>query len=216
MNISPGTKLGPYELLERIGSGGMGEVYRAHDTRLNRVVAVKVLLGTAGADPAMLRRFEQEARTLAALNHPNILAVHDIGSIDGTPYLVSEFLEGDTLSAKLNAGPLPVRRAIEYALGIADGLAAGHSKGLVHRDIKPANIFLTRDGRIKILDFGLAKLTSPVGGVENAETLLTREDETAADTVLGTVGYMSPEQVRGEAVSAATDIFSFGAVFTRC
>ena len=130
MNISPGTKLGPYELLERIGSGGMGEVYRAHDTRLNRVVAVKVLLGTAGADPAMLRRFEQEARTLAALNHPNILAVHDIGSIDGTPYLVSEFLEGDTLSAKLNAGPLPVRRAIEYALGIADGLAAGHSKGL--------------------------------------------------------------------------------------
>jgi eukaryotic-like serine/threonine-protein kinase len=214
MNFSPGTKLGHYELLSQVGAGGMGEVYRAQDTRLNRVVAVKVLLGSAaGADAGLLRRFEQEARTLAALNHPNILAVHDLGSVDGTPYLVSEFLEGETLRAKLNAGPLPVRRAIEYALGIADGLAAGHSKGVVHRDIKPANIFLIRDGRIKILDFGLAKLVAPAGGLENAETLLTRDDRTVAGTVLGTVGYMSPEQVRGEPVSAATDIFSFGAVF---
>jgi len=217
MNFSPGLRLGPYELLERIGSGGMGEVYRAQDTRLNRVVAVKVLLGTvaegSGADPGLLRRFEQEARTLAALNHPNILAVHDIGTYEGAPYLVSEFLEGETLRAKLNSGPLPVRRAIEYVLGIADGLAAGHSKGVVHRDIKPANIFLTRDGRIKILDFGLAKLVTPGGGVENVETLLTREDGTAAGTVLGTVGYMSPEQVRGEPAAATSDIFSFGAVF---
>jgi eukaryotic-like serine/threonine-protein kinase len=217
MTISAGTKLGPYELLERIGSGGMGEVYRATDTRLQRIVAVKVLLGTVAADPERLRRFEQEARTLAALNHPNILAVYDVGTIDadvtgaGTPYLVSEFLEGETLRGKLDSGHIPLRKSMEYALGVAQGLAAGHSKGIIHRDIKPENIFLTRDGRVKILDFGLAKLVQ-AGSGNDLETVLSRDDGTTPGMVLGTVGYMSPEQVRGEPVEATSDIFSFGAV----
>ena len=211
MTIAAGTQLGPYRIVELIGAGGMGEVYRAEDTRLNRLVAVKVLLGTVATNPDLLRRFEQEARTLAALNHPNILAVHDIGAYEGAPYLVSEFLEGETLRDKLNAGPIPVRRAVEYGLGIVDGLAAGHSKGVVHRDIKPENIFLTDDGRIKILDFGLAKLAAP-GGLANEETLMTSGSGTTPGVVLGTVGYMSPEQVRGEPAEATSDIFSFGAV----
>jgi eukaryotic-like serine/threonine-protein kinase len=217
MTISAGTKLGPYELLERIGAGGMGEVYRATDTRLQRVVAVKVLLGTVAADPERLHRFEQEARTLAALNHPNILAVYDVGTIDanvagaGTPYLVSEFLEGETLRGKLDAGRIPLRKSMEYALGVAQGLAAGHSKGIIHRDIKPENIFLTRDGRVKILDFGLAKLVQ-TGSANDLETILSREQGTTPGMVLGTVGYMSPEQVRGEPVEATSDIFSFGTV----
>jgi Tol biopolymer transport system component len=217
MTISVGTKLGPYELLELIGAGGMGEVYRAQDTRLGRVVAVKVLLGTVATDPERLRRFEQEAKTLAALNHPNILAVYDIGTVDGTPYLVSEFLEGETLRGKLEGGPVAVRRAVEYALGIANGLAAGHSKGIIHRDIKPENIFLTRDGRVKILDFGLAKLVQAGAGKNDSETMLTQtllasSGGTTPGVVLGTVGYMSPEQVRGEPAEATSDIFSFGAV----
>lgn len=210
MSIMPGSKFGPYEILAPIGAGGMGEVYRAKDTRLDRVVAIKVLHGAFAADPERLRRFEQEAKTLATLNHPNILAVLDIGSEDGAPYLVSEFLEGETLREKLDRGPIPVRKAIEYALGIANGLAAGHSKGIVHRDIKPENIFLTREGRIKILDFGLAKLTQPAAQDANA-TLLT-SGATTPGVVLGTVGYMSPEQVRGEPAEATSDIFSFGAV----
>jgi hypothetical protein len=219
MNIQVGTKLGPYELQERIGAGGMGEVFRAADTRLGRTVAVKVLLGTVATDAERLRRFEQEARTLAALNHPNILAVFDIGRVPageagaGTPYLVSEFLEGETLRQRLDGGSgLGVRRSVEYAEGIARGLAAGHSKGIVHRDIKPENIFLTRDGRVKILDFGLAKLVQAGAGGDAAETLLTAGAGTTPGVVLGTVGYMSPEQVRGEAAEATSDIFSFGSV----
>jgi serine/threonine protein kinase len=210
MAIEAGAQFGPYRIVEKIGAGGMGEVYRAQDTRLDRTVAVKVLLASIAADPERLRRFEQEARTLAALNHPNILAVHDLGTHNGTPYLVSEFLEGETLRDKLEAGPVPVRKATEYALGIANGLAAGHSKGIVHRDIKPENIFLTTDGRIKILDFGLAKLVQPTG--EDANVTMLTSNATQPGMVLGTVGYMSPEQVRGEPAEATSDIFSFGSV----
>src|SRR5580692_1357658 len=209
MALAAGTKLGPYEIQSPLGAGGMGEVYRASDTRLERAVAIKVLPPAMAQDADRLRRFEQEARTIAALNHPNILGIHDIGTYNGAPFLVSEFLEGVTLRERLQAGPLPVRRAIEYALGIAQGLAAAHEKGIVHRDLKPENIFITRDDRIKILDFGLAKLVRPEARGESAETLATG---TLAGVVMGTVGYMSPEQVRGDVSDARSDIFSFGTV----
>jgi len=210
MALTSGTKLGPYEILSPVGAGGMGEVYRARDTRLGRDVAIKVLPEALANDADRLRRFEQEARTIAALNHPNILGIHDIGAHDGAPFLVSEFLEGQTLREKLASGPLPVRRAIEYALGIAEGLAAAHEKGIVHRDLKPENVFVTRDGRIKVLDFGLAKLVRPEEKHETAVTLTS--PATLPGMVMGTVGYMSPEQVRGEAIDPRSDIFSFGAV----
>jgi Tol biopolymer transport system component len=209
MALRSGTKLGPYEIQSPLGAGGMGEVYRARDTRLGRDVAIKVLPEALAHDADRLRRFEQEARTIAALNHPNILEIHDIGVHDGAPFLVSEFLEGQTLREKLVTGPLPVRRAIEYALGIAQGLAAAHEKGVVHRDLKPENVFVTRDGRIKVLDFGLAKLVRPE---ESHEPAVTLTDPTLPGMVMGTVGYMSPEQVRGEPCDARSDIFSFGAV----
>src|SRR3984957_5204421 len=210
MALTSGTKLGPYEIVSPVGAGGMGEVYRARDTRLGRDVAIKVLLEAPAHDADRLRRFEQEARTIAALSHPNILGIHDIGTHDGAPFLVSEFLEGQTLRVKLVSGPLPVRRAIEYALGIVQGLAAAHEKGIVHRDLKPENVFVTRDGRIKVLDFGLAKLVSPE---ENHETTVTLSSPaTLPGMVMGTAGYMSPEQVRGEPIDPRSDIFSFGAV----
>ena len=158
MGLQPGTKLGPYEIVSAIGAGGMGEVYRARDTRLGRDVAIKVMPVSVAQDADRLSRFEQEARTVATLNHPNIMALHDIGTYEGAPFLVSELLEGETLRQKIEAGPIPTRRTVEYALGIAQGLAAAHEKGIVHRDLKPENIFITRDGRVKILDFGLAKL----------------------------------------------------------
>jgi eukaryotic-like serine/threonine-protein kinase len=161
MPLSTGEKIGPYEIVAPLGAGGMGEVYHARDTRLDRDVAIKVVSQTLAKDPDRLRRFEQEARSVAALNHPNILGIHDIGTYQGTPYLVSELLEGETLREKLMNGALPVRRAVEYALGIACGLAAAHDKGIIHRDLKPENVFITRDGRVKILDFGLAKLVRP-------------------------------------------------------
>src|SRR5271168_135640 len=210
MPLSSGTKLGPYEILSLLGAGGMGEVYRARDTRLGRDVAVKVLPQTMAADADRLRRFEQEARTIAALNHPNILGIHDIGVHDGAPFLVSEFLEGQTLRESLESGPLPLRRTIEYSLGMAQGLAAAHDKGIVHRDLKPENVFVTRDGRVKILDFGLAKLLTPEDSPQSAVTLLS--PATSPGTVMGTVGYMSPEQVKGEPGETRSDIFSFGAV----
>jgi Tol biopolymer transport system component len=210
MALSSGTKLGPYEIQSPLGAGGMGEVYRARDTRLGRDVAIKVLPEALANDADRLRRFEQEARTIAALNHPNILGIHDIGAHDGAPFLVSEFLEGQTLREKLESGPLPVRRAIEYALGIAQGLAAAHEKGIVHRDLKPENVFVTRDGRVKVLDFGLAKLVRPEESHETVVTLTS--PATLPGVVMGTVGYMSPEQVRGEPIDARSDIFSFGAV----
>jgi eukaryotic-like serine/threonine-protein kinase len=210
MALTPGTKLGPYEITAAIGAGGMGEVYRARDTRLGREVAIKVLPEALAKDADRLRRFEQEARTIAALNHPNILGIHDIGTHDGAPFLVSELLEGQTLREKLEAGPLPVRRAIEYALGVARGLAAAHEKGIVHRDLKPENVFITRDERVKVLDFGLAKLVRPEEGHGAVETLTS--PATLPGMVMGTVGYMSPEQVRGGPSDARSDIFSFGAV----
>jgi len=210
MALTPGTKLGPYEILALLGSGGMGEVYRACDTRLGRDVAIKVLPEALTKDADRLRRFEQEARTIAALNHPNILGIHDIGTYDGAPFLVSELLEGKTLRETLEPGPLPVRCSIDYARGIAQGLAGAHVKGIVHRDLKPENVFITKGDRVKILDFGLAKLTSPKEG-SNTELTLT-SPATLPGIVMGTVGYMSPEQVRGEATDARSDIFSFGAL----
>src|SRR5947209_4430741 len=159
MALTSGTKLGPYEIQSPLGAGGMGEVYRTRDTRLDREVAIKVLPVGFARDPERLRRFQQEAQAAAALNHPNILAVHDFGEHEGSPYMVTEFLEGETLRERLRPGTLPVRKATEYAEQVARGLAAAHEKGIVHRDLKPENIFVTRDGRVKILDFGLAKLT---------------------------------------------------------
>jgi Tol biopolymer transport system component len=210
MPLSPGTKLGPYEVQSPLGAGGMGEVYRARDARLGRDVAIKVLPEALAKDADRLRRFEQEARTIAALNHPNILGIHDVGAHNGAPFLVSECLEGQTLREKLKSGPLPVRLAIEYALGIVQGLAAAHEKGIVHRDLKPENVFVTRDGRVKVLDFGLAKLVRPE---ENHGTVVTlTSPATLPGMVMGTAGYMSPEQVRGQLSDARSDIFSFGTV----
>jgi hypothetical protein len=210
MGINAGTRCGPYEIVGPLGAGGMGEVYRATDTRLGRDVAIKVLPAALTKDTDRLWRFEQEAKTVATLNHPNILGIHDIGTYEGSPFLVSELLEGETLRQKIEAGPIPTRRTVEYALGIAKGLAAAHEKGIVHRDLKPENVFVTRDGRVKILDFGLAKLVRPEGSVETATTLAS--PSTMPGVVMGTIGYMSPEQVRGEPSDARSDIFSFGAV----
>src|SRR5438093_48197 len=211
MSLSPGTKLGPYEIIAPLGAGGMGEVYRARDTRLGRDVAVKVLPGSFSTDSDRLRRFEQEACAASALNHPNILIVHDIGTHDGSPYIVSELLEGETLRQRISGTALAQRRAIDYALGVAHGLAAAHEKGIVHRDLKPDNIFITKDGRVKILDFGIAKLTQPDGSQSQTD-IPTRRVDTDPGVVMGTVGYMSPEQVKGRAVDHRSDIFSFGAI----
>ena len=209
MTLSAGTRLGPYEILGPIGAGGMGEVYRARDTRLGRDVAVKVLPGEVSHTPERLHRFEQEARLAGSLNHPNVLTVFDVGAHDGAPYLVTELLEGRSLREVLAAGPLPPRKAGEYAQQTARGLAAAHERGVVHRDLKPANLFVTKDGRLKILDFGLAKLTQ-VDPLDVADSQLSTD--TAEGKVVGTIGYMSPEQVRGHAVDARSDIFALGAV----
>src|SRR5271169_5592214 len=210
MSLSSGARLGPYEIVSPLGAGGMGEVYRARDTRLKREVAIKVLPPAVSLDADRLRRFEQEALATAALNHPNILAVFDIGTHEGSPYVVSELLEGETLRERLRSGPVALRKCLDHALQIAHGLAAAHEKGIVHRDLKPENLFLTKDGRVKILDFGLAKLTQPESG--DHTSLPTMTHATEAGVVLGTAGYMSPEQVRGIAVDARSDIFSFGAI----
>jgi Tol biopolymer transport system component len=211
MPLTSGTKLGPYEIQSPLGAGGMGEVYRARDTRLGRDVALKVLTEAFAHDVERLRRFEQEARAVAALNHPNILALYDIGSHDGRPYLVSELLEGQSLREILNAGALSSRKASDYAVQIASGLAAAHEKGIVHRDLKPENLFITKDGRVKILDFGLAKLAQPTDAAGSDNLTLT-SSPTQPGVVMGTAGYMSPEQVRGGAIDNRTDIFAFGAV----
>jgi dipeptidyl aminopeptidase/acylaminoacyl peptidase len=208
--LASGNKLGPYEIVALLGAGGMGEVYRARDSRLKREVAIKVLPHALSLDVDRLRRFEQEALATAALNHPNILAVFDIGTNQGSPYVVSELLEGETLRERLRRGPVAVRKTLDCALQIAHGLAAAHEKGIIHRDLKPENLFLTKDGRVKILDFGLAKLTQTEPGVHTS--LPTATHGTEAGVVMGTAGYMSPEQVRGQAVDARSDIFSFGAI----
>src|SRR5689334_23250905 len=202
MPLTSGTKLGPYEIQSSIGAGGMGEVYRARDGRLNRVVAIKVLPTSFSADGDRLQRFEQEARSAAALNHPNILSIFDIGDDDrGAPYVVSELLEGETLRDRLRSGPLSARKTIGYALQVARGLAAAHEKGIVHRDLKPENLFITNDGRVKILDFGLAKLTRPEPTLDGHDAP-TVQPGTEPGLIMGTVGYMSPEQVRGKAADA--------------
>jgi hypothetical protein len=190
----------------------MGEVYRARDPRLSRDVAIKVLPAGLSSDPERLQRVEQEARAAAALNHPNILALYDIGTHDDAPYLVTELLEGATLREHLVSAALPIRKAIEYAVQIAHGLAAAHEKGIVHRDLKPENVFVTDDGRVKILDFGLAKLTQPKSSLAAATALPTTPPHTMVGVIVGTIGYMSPEQVRGMPADHRADIFAFGAV----
>jgi len=212
MALTSGTKLGPYEILAPLGAGGMGEVYRARDTRLGRDVALKILPESFARDTDRLHRFEQEARAVAALNHPNILAVFDIGRHNDSPFLVSELLEGETLRMVLDRGALPQRKTIEGGVQIAQGLAAAHQKEIVHRDLKPENVFVTKDGRIKILDFGLAKLAQRPGTASAADGLTLSSSPTAAGAVMGTASYMAPEQVRGEPADPRTDIFAFGAV----
>jgi len=203
--LKPGTRVGDYEIQKLIGAGGMGEVYQARDARLARDVAIKVLPPYLTSHPERLSRFEQEARAAAALNHPNIVAVYQMGIYEGAPYLVSELLEGGTLREHIQRGPMPQRKTIEYAVQIARGLTAAHNKGIVHRDLKPENVFVMKDGHVKILDFGLAKLTS-------SDTPAPDGHATEAGMAMGTVGYMSPEQVRGQAVDYRTDFFAFGAI----
>ncbi len=209
--VQPGSRLGPYEIVASLGAGGMGEVYKARDTRLGRDVAIKVLPAEFAADPDRLRRFELEAHAVAALDHPNILAIHDVGNHEGVPYLVTELLEGASLRDRLSDGALPVRKAVEIGIQIAQGLAAAHGKGIVHRDLKPANVFLTTDGNVKILDFGLAKV-APARGASEPAAASTVVDATRTGTTVGTVGYMSPEQIRGQGVDQRSDIFAFGCV----
>ena len=206
--LPAGTKLAHYEVQALLGAGGMGEVYRGHDPRLGRDVAIKILPGMFSRDPERLRRFEQEARATAALNHPNIVAIYDVGITNqAIPYVVSELLEGETLRQCVGRGPLPLRKTIDLALQMSSGLAAAHAKGMVHRDLKPENLFLTKDGHLKILDFGLAKLLTPQG-----PDVKTLSRETSAGAVMGTVGYMPPEQVRGLDVDQRADIFAAGAI----
>jgi Tol biopolymer transport system component len=212
MTLSSGTPLGPYEIVALLGAGGMGEVYRARDERLKRDVAVKVLPSSFAQDPERLRRFEQEAQTAGGLNHPNITSVFELGSHEGSPYIVTELLEGETLRGRLAGGAIPVRKATDYAIQVARGLAAAHEKGIVHRDLKPENLFVTNDGRVKILDFGLAKLTQADGAAGPQTSLPTVTGGTEPGVVLGTLGYMSPEQVKGKKADPRSDIFSFGAI----
>jgi len=208
MTINPGTKLGSYEILSRIGAGGMGEVWRAKDPKIGRDVAIKVLPASLVTDADRLQRFEQEARAAGTLNHPNLVTIYELGTYDGAPYIAMELLEGETLREKLDRGAIPARKAIDEAVQIANGLAAAHDKGIVHRDLKPENIFVAPDGHIKILDFGLAKLTVPAEVTDDR----TARRGTAPGTVMGTAGYMSPEQVRAVDVDHRSDIFSFGAI----
>jgi serine/threonine protein kinase len=209
VKLASGTRLGDYEIQSLLGAGGMGEVYRARDTRLRREVAIKVLPPLVSSDPQHLWRFEQEAMAAAALNHPNILAVFQLGAHEGAPYLVSELLEGGTLREQIKTARVPPCRAIDYAAQVARGLAAAHAKGIVHRDLKPDNLFVTLDGRVKILDFGLAKLMRS----KTSSDLGSPEGKTKPGAVMGTVGYMSPEQVRGQTADYRADIFAFGAIF---
>jgi serine/threonine-protein kinase len=209
--LTPGFRLGPYEILSLLGAGGMGEVYQARDRKLDRFVAIKILPESVAADPGRLGRFEREAKSIAALSHPNILAIHDFGTHKGISYAVMELLEGETLREKLDAGPIHPKQAVDYALQITRGLSAAHEKGIVHRDLKPENLFVGKDGHLKILDFGLAKREAPVGAGEESGAE-TASGHTKAGTILGTAGYMSPEQVRGHSADRRSDIFSFGAV----
>jgi Tol biopolymer transport system component/serine/threonine protein kinase len=211
MSLAAGTFLGPYEIRGLVGAGGMGEVYRARDARLDRDVAIKILPAGSLENPRRRALFEQEVAAVGRLNHPNVLAVHDTGEHQGSPYLVTELLEGETLAQRIAQGVLPPRRALEYGLQIAHGLAAAHDRGIIHRDLKPANVFLTKDGRVKILDFGLAKRA--VDDIaETAPSLNPADAASKAESIAGTVGYMAPEQLNGRPVDGRTDIFALGAV----
>jgi hypothetical protein len=207
MNLPVGTRLGPYEILAPLGAGGMGEVYRAHDARLGRDVAIKVLPRGLAANPDALARFEREARAIAAINHPNILALHDIGTADGVAHAVMELLEGETLRKRLQSGAVPPRKALEWAGQLARGLAAAHDRGIVHRDLKPENVFLTHDGRLKILDFGVARRQELTPEVDTNLTTITEPG-----VFVGTPAYASPEQVLGEPATPRSDLFAFGVV----
>jgi hypothetical protein len=211
VQILTGQQIGAYKILAPLGKGGMGEVYQARDTRLDREVAIKVLPAEFARDTDRLKRFEQEAKATSALNHPNILTIYDIGSYEGAPYIVEELLDGTELRTQLNQGAIAPKKAIEFARQIADGLAAAHEKGIVHRDLKPENLFITADGRVKILDFGLAKLR-PQPAMNAGSEVQTQKKITDPGTVMGTVGYMSPEQVRGQDVDHRSDVFSFGVI----
>jgi serine/threonine protein kinase len=205
-----GETVSHYRIVGKVGAGGMGEVYRAHDPRLNRDVAIKILPEALSERPDRLVRFEREARAAGALNHPNIMAVYDVGNHDGLPYIVTELHEGENLRERIDGGDLTVRKAVRLAAQVADGLAAAHGRGIVHRDLKPENVFVTQDGHVKILDFGLAKLidrTPPTGRTADVETA---EMVTEAGTVVGTVSYMAPEQLQGRPTDHRSDIFSFG------
>ena len=206
MTLHAGDRLGAYEILSPLGSGGMGEVWRARDTRLRRDVAIKVLPDSLANDPVARMRFDREARAVAALSHPNILDIHDVGAENGVSWAVTELLEGQTLKARLDEGALPWRRAVEIALALAEGLEAAHSRGIVHRDVKPSNVFLTSDGRVKILDFGIATLDDSVAFSQGGR------DVTEPHAIVGTAGYLSPEQVRRETADARSDIFALGCV----
>src|SRR5882724_4938819 len=209
---SPNTTIAQYTIVSKIGEGGMGEVYRARDAKLGRDVAIKVLPASFSENTDRLNRFEQEAQAAGALNHPNILVIYHIGTHGGAPYIVSELLEGETLRDRMAGAALPQRKALDYALQIARGLAAAHGKGIVHRDLKPDNIFITDDGRVKILDFGLAKLTSATDVTQSQSEVPTRKVNTDPGTVMGTMGYISPEQLKGQPADHRSDIFSFGAI----
>src|ERR1051325_9099524 len=213
MSLAAGAQLGPYEIVLPLGAGGMGEVYRARDRRLEREVAIKVLPTDFAKDADRVRRLEQEARAAGMLNHPNILIVHDFGAHDGAPYIVSELLEGEELRASLDHGALTLRKAVDYAQQVASGLAAAHEKGIIHRDLKPENLFITTDGRVKILDFGLAKLKRPpVRAAVDSEAPTALPPDTDPGTVMGTIEYMSPEQVHGQEADHRADIFALGVI----
>ena len=213
MPLTTGTRLGPYEIQSQLGAGGMGEVYKARDSRLDRTVAIKVLPAHVATDPDLKQRFEREAKAIAALNHPHICTLHDIGSEGGTDFLVMEYLDGQTLAQRLENGALPLEEALQVAIAIADALDKAHRQGIVHRDLKPGNIMLTKTGA-KLLDFGLAKLKKAGGvGVEGLTAQVTQSEPlTSQGSILGTLQYMAPEQLDGRNVDARSDVFAFGAV----
>ena len=211
MSLSVGNKLGPYEIIGLAGAGGMGEVYKAKDTRLDRTVAIKVLTGMVANNPDLRQRFDREAKAISSLNHPNICILYDVGEQDGQNFLVMEYLEGETLAAKLRNGSIGTDELLRYAIQIADALDKAHRKGLVHRDLKPGNVMITKDGA-KLLDFGLAKLKVTGGVVEGISGITKSTPLTGAGTIIGTLQYMSPEQLEGKEADSRSDIFSFGAV----
>src|SRR5262252_2343390 len=221
MRLVSGVRLGPYEVVALLGTGGMAEVYRARDTRLGREVAIKVVSEALGANEAFVDRFEREARLIGSVTHPNVVALHDVGVHEGKPYFVTELLQGETLRARLEQGPVPLSTALAWASQMAEGLAAAHERGIVHRDLKPENVLVTRDGHLKLLDFGIAKVIAAAQDLhpEDAgphdllnETMASGSNKTGTGVTIGTPGYMSPEQVRGDPVDARTDLFSLGAV----